>query len=80
MEFYVYAYLDPKGSIPWNQGLIKDIILQLDMDDNIIKEWDSLIELEESGYQKSNVINVCVGKRKSHKGFRWLYKRDFEKN
>jgi group I intron endonuclease len=67
-----------KGSIPWNQGLIKDSILQLNSDGDIIKEWDSLIELEESGYQKSNVINVCNGKRKSHKGFRWLYKRDFE--
>lgn len=65
------------GSTPWNKGLIKDIILQLDMDNNIIKEWYSLIELEEYGYQKSNAINVCNGKRKSHKGYRWIYKSEF---
>lgn len=66
-----------KGLTPWNHGLIKDTILQLDMDNNIIKEWNSLIELELEGFQKSNVINVCVGKRKSHKGFKWVYKSSF---
>ena len=30
------------GSTPWNKGLIKDIILQLDMDNNIIKERETL--------------------------------------
>lgn len=68
------------GSMPWNHGLIKDTILQLDMYNNIIKEWDSLIELELEGFQKSNVINVCTGKRKSHKGFNWVYKNDYEKS
>jgi hypothetical protein len=28
------------------------------------------------GFQKSNVINVCTGKRKSHGGFIWKYKSD----
>jgi NUMOD3 motif len=67
-----------KGSIPWNQGLIKDTILQIDFDNNIINEWNNLIELEKSGFQKSNVINVCNGKRKSHKGYKWIYKSKFE--
>lgn len=62
------------GSKPWNYGIIKDIILQINFDGNIVKEWNSLIELEKAGYQKSNVINVCNGKRKSHKGFKWMYK------
>lgn len=66
------------GKPTWNKGLIKDIILQIDMEGNVVREWDSLIELEESGYQKSNVINVCVGKRKSHKGFIWIYKNNYK--
>lgn len=66
--------ISKKGSIPWNKGNIKDIILQIDNDGNIIKEWDNLIEIERAGYQKSNVINVCNGKRKSHKGYNWVYK------
>jgi hypothetical protein len=67
-----------KGSTPWNQGFIKDTILQIDFDNNIVKEWNSLIEIEKSGFQKSNVINVCNGKRKSHKGYKWIYKSKFE--
>jgi isopentenyldiphosphate isomerase len=66
------------GSTPWNQGLMKDIILQIDFDNNIVKEWNSLIEIEKSGFQKSNVINVCNGKRKSHKGYKWIYKSKFK--
>jgi hypothetical protein len=64
------------GSIPWNKGLMKDIILQIDSEDNIIKEWYNLNDLEIHGFQKSNVINVCLGKRKSHRGFKWCYKNN----
>lgn len=65
-----------KGSIPWNYNIIKDIILQIDLNGNIIKEWNSLIELEKAGYQKPNIINVCNGKRNLHKGFKWMYKKN----
>jgi len=63
-----------KGCKPWNYDTLKKIILQIDKDGKIVKEWNSLIEIEENGYQKSNVINVCCGKRKSHKGYYWRYK------
>lgn len=43
------------------------------MDDNFIKEWDSLIELEREGFQKSNIINVCKNKRKSHRNYKWKF-------
>ena len=59
------------GKKPWNYGKMEHTILQYDMDGNFIKEWFSLIDLEKSGFQKPNVINVCKGKRKSHKGFLW---------
>lgn len=65
------------GKEPHNKGKIKDIILQIDMDGNIVKEWSNLNDLGHSGFQKSNVINVCMGKRKSHAGFIWKYKSDF---
>ena len=68
-----------KGSKPWNFGICKDIIVQVDLKNgDVIKEWKNLLELEEAGYQKSNVINVCKGKRKSHKGYIWIYKKSFE--
>jgi hypothetical protein len=59
------------GKEPHNKGKIKDIILQIE------KEWSNLNDLVDSGFQKSNVINVCTGKRKSHAGFIWKYKSDF---
>ena len=62
------------GKKPWNYNITKDIILQIDMNGVIIKEWVSLIDLENDGYQKSNVINVCCGNRKSHRGYKWEYK------
>lgn len=66
-----------KGKKSWNYGNIKDIILQLDMYNNIICEWISLIDIENAGYQKSNVINVCSGKRKTHGGYKWIYKSSY---
>ena len=66
------------GKEPHNKGKIKDIILQIDINRNIIKEWNNLNDLYDSGFEKSNVINVCTGKRKSHCGFIWKYKNDYE--
>lgn len=63
-----------KGTKPWNFGLSKFIIIQMDMNENIIKEWQDLVEIEKAEFQKSNVINVCKGKRKSHFGYIWRYK------
>ena len=68
------------GKEPHNKGKIKDIILQIDDDGIVIKEWNNLNDLMESGFEKSNVINVCAGKRKSHKGFIWRYKSNFPYN
>lgn len=68
------------GSTPHNKGKMKDIILQIDNNGIIIKEWYNLIDLEENGYTKSNIINVCMNKRMSHAGFIWKYKNEYEKN
>lgn len=65
------------GLEPHNKGKIKDIILQIDKEGNILKEWDNLNDLTHHGFIKSNVINVCVGKRRSHAGFIWRYKSDY---
>lgn len=66
-----------KGKPSWNHGKSKDLIIQLDMNNNFIKEWNSLIDIQKAGYQKSNVVNVCNGKRKSHGGYKWIYKKDY---
>lgn len=50
-------------------------ILQLDLNGNIIKEWESARNAEiNNGFDNSCIIKCCKGKRKSHKGYRWQYK------
>ena len=65
------------GYIPWNKDKIKDVIVQLSMDSEFIREWNNLKELKEAGFTVSNIINVCMNNRKSHSGFKWVYKSNF---
>lgn len=52
------------------------IILQLNNLGEVIKEWESPIEAARAIGIKSpsNIIQVCLGKRKSLKGFLWKFK------
>lgn len=59
------------GKIPANARKI----IQLTLDDVFIKEWETMQEAAEYlGLQKSNISDVCKGKRKSCGGFHWRYK------
>jgi group I intron endonuclease len=46
----------------------KGIIEQYDMQGNFIKEWDSIIHIQDTlGYHTSNILRCLKGGRKSHK-------------
>ena len=50
-------------------------IIQLTLDNKFIKEWDSITEAAHSvGCDKSLIMRVCQGKKKTAKGFHWKYK------
>lgn len=49
-------------------------IYQYDDNLKLIKEWNTLNELSDSGFDKSNISRCCLGKQKSHKGYIWSYK------
>lgn len=78
-----------KGNEPWNKG-VKGIhlspntefvgipILQV-KDGEIIKEYPSLIAARIDGFHTSAIAACCKGKRKTHGGFEWYYKNDYEK-
>lgn len=51
---------DAKDSVP---------ILQLDINNNLIKEWDSLADAQRCGFSAGNICSCCKGLRKTHKGF-----------
>lgn len=51
-------------------------VLQLDMEGNLIKEWDSMNEAGKNGFTTSAICKCCnnIPKHKSHKGFIWKFK------
>jgi hypothetical protein len=56
-------------------------IIQLDMDLNYIATHKSTVDacISVPGALDSHICSCCKGKRKSHKGFKWIYKEDYEK-
>ena len=49
-------------------------VKQLDKCGNLIKVWDSIMQIErETGYNQSYIIQCCKGKYKHAYGFRWEY-------
>ena len=52
-------------------------ILQYDLNDILIKEWDSIQQAEKEGGFLHNKISMCCnGKNKTHKGFIWKFADD----
>ena len=55
-------------------GIRSKPVIQLTLDAEFVREWSSTNECGRNGFNQSNVVNCCNGKRKTHKGFRWMYK------
>ena len=49
-------------------------VLQFTLDDEFVREWSSAAECGRNGFNSCNVTRCCQGKRKTHKGFRFMYK------
>lgn len=50
-------------------------ILQFDLNNNLIKQWDSQIEIQrELGYKQSVISNCCNGRGKTAYGYIWKHK------
>ncbi|WP_187118797.1 zinc-ribbon domain-containing protein [Bacillus marasmi] len=52
-------------------------VVQLTLDGEFIKDWDSIIEAQKS-LNIHSISAVCKGKRKSTCGFKWMYKEEYE--
>ena len=50
-------------------------VLQLSLSGELIREYPSIAECERNGFNSGNVCQCCQGKRKTHKGFRFMYKQ-----
>lgn len=50
-------------------------IVQLTLDNKVVKVWPSVIEAKRNGY--SNAGKCVLGKGKTNKGYKWMYYEDF---
>ena len=53
-------------------------VLQLSLSGELIKEWPSTRECGRNGFNQALVTKCCNGKRKTHKGFLWMYTDDYK--
>ena len=53
-------------------------VVQLSLEGDFICVWDSIRGTEEEGFLFKHVCDCCRGKRKTHKGFKWMYLSDYE--
>ena len=49
-------------------------VLQFTLDGEFVREWESTQECGRNGFNQGHVAACCRGERKSHKGFRFIYK------
>lgn len=49
-------------------------ILQLSLDGELIKKWDSATDVRKAfGFFETNIVKCCRGKSQTYKGYRWAY-------
>ena len=53
-------------------------VLQLSLSGELIREWESIQECGRNGFNQGAVCKCCNGKRKTHKGFRFMYAEDYK--
>ena len=46
----------------------------------IVKEYPSIKSVSADGFSRGNVIKCCQGTRKTHKGYQWRYKSEYDIN
>lgn len=55
-------------------------IVQLDLQENFIRYWDSTLQVEREliGFLGNGITRCCRGQRKMYKNFIWKYKKDYD--
>ena len=53
-------------------------VIQLSLLGDFIREWESAMECGRNGFSYQHVSECCLGKRKTHKGFRFMFAEDYK--
>ncbi len=48
-------------------------VAQIDSAGNVVKVWESAAKAEEEGFDHSHIAKACMGRYKTHNGYRWQY-------
>lgn len=76
----IKKYIEAETPKPFENNYLKRIpVIQLSLNDEYIKTWDSIHSVEQGGYSSTCVGYCCRGKIKTHKGFKWMYLSEYEK-
>lgn len=66
-------YLGNKIKNKWSSK--NQPVLQLDLEGNLIKEWNKILDIEtELNFKNSNISACCKERQKTAYGFKWKYK------
>lgn len=52
-------------------------VLQFSLNGDFIKKWDRIKSAVKNGYNSSSISLCCSGKLKTHKGYIWIYEKDY---
>ena len=73
-----YETRNERISKTMTNGKLSKRVLQLSLDGDLIREWESTRECGRNGFCFSAVAACCRGELKSHKGFLWMYYDDYK--
>ena len=59
------------------ESTLRKSVVQLTLDNIFVNEYDNIRKLDNLGFHNSAIVMCCKGRRKSHKGFKWVYKDDY---
>jgi len=78
MRTYNRTKFDSRGGYKWKLER-NDVINQYDMDDNFIRSWNTITEIETTlGFDSHNHIEDCIRKgNKTSYGFKWVMEKDY---
>ena len=78
---YDNKLLKPAGNRKGYSGKLNPAsisVIQLTTDNEFVKEWDSINLTKEDGFVPGHISKCCKKIFKSHKGYKWMYKTEYE--
>lgn len=72
-----YATHNERSAKANTNGKLSKKVFQLSLTGELIREWESTKECGRNGFDSGAVAKCCRGKRKTHKGFRFMYAEDY---